>query len=283
MSEDNKLFDILTSCIGPTPVPYVFRIYIYLLTLPSCILPSDLRTRVIQTAVNDRFKSQFAIDQIRTLTNLIAMNLSFVRRVFVLEDLTHNNLTVDTNHISIDALHDLILLSFTNSCIYCQKTLTLYDSKAVRIIDYSKIMRAIVVMKECKGCKCLYGHSSFSSLKHRRRYITQHSINNQSKLFYLCDSLGFATSVLHDYACQLMNNQSLFNAFIRAVLDRILYEQPGFSGCLESISLTKIFQSYWIIYNIIQFELMLGKSDLVTIPDSLHREELEHHFEYSSG
>jgi hypothetical protein len=157
--------------------------------LPLSVLPSDPRTRIIQTAVNDRFKSHFSIDQIRTLTNLIAMNLSFVRYVFLMEDLTHNNVLMNIKQIVFDVLHDLILLPFTTTCIYCKRVLSFYNTKGIHIVN----------------------------------------------------------------------------------------------ECLEPIHLTKVFQSYWIIYNIILFEFMLGKGETVTLPYSLHRSELEHHFEYSSG
>ncbi|CAF1536710.1 unnamed protein product [Adineta steineri] len=107
----------------------------------------------------------------------------------------------------------------------------------IHVIDYSRIMRAVVVMMECKSCNLIYGHSSFNSLKNRRRYITHHSINSPKKIFYLCNTLGFTTTVLYDYTCQLMNAQSPFNAFIRTVLDRIIYEQSGVIQDLEPIHL----------------------------------------------
>ena len=80
-----------------------------------------------------------------------------------------------------------------------------------------------------------------------------------------------------------MNSQSPFNAFIRTVLDRINYEESGITQSLEPIYLTKVFQLYWILYNIIHYEFMLGTHEMVVIPDSLHRSELERHFENSSG
>ncbi|CAF1136536.1 unnamed protein product [Rotaria sp. Silwood1] len=79
MSDSNKLFEVLASCIGPTPLPYVCRMYMDLSILPPSVLSSDSRAQIIQTAVNERFESQFTIVQIRTLTNLIAMNISFVK------------------------------------------------------------------------------------------------------------------------------------------------------------------------------------------------------------
>ncbi|CAF3388792.1 unnamed protein product [Rotaria socialis] len=283
MSDSNNLFEILASCIGPAPLPYVCRMYMDLSIIPSSILSSDLRTRTIQKAVNERFKSQFTIGQIRILTNLIAMNIHFVRNIFLMDDLSYINLSVKIYHSTIDILHDLLLLPFTNTCIYCQQILTFYDTKMIHVIDYSKNMEAMTVMMECKSCNLIYGHSSFVSVKNRRRYINQHSINSPKKIFYLCDSLGFTTSVLYDYTCQLMNHQSPFNAFIHTVLDRISYEQSDVSHCLEHIYLTKVFQSYWFLYNIVWFEFMLGKGTMVSIPDSLNRSELEQYIENSSG
>ncbi|CAF2111666.1 unnamed protein product, partial [Rotaria magnacalcarata] len=282
-SDNNKLFDALASCIGSTPLPYVCRIYMDLSVIPLSIMPSDSRTQIVLNAVNERFKSQYSIHQIRTLTNLIAMNASFVRSMLLMEDLTHNNLTVDINHNRIDILHDMLLLPFTTICLYCQQTLTVHSTKLVHIIDYAKIMRALVVMVNCKLCNIIYGHSSFTSLKDRRRYITQHSINSPKKVFYLCDSLGFTTLVLYDYTCQLMNHQCPFNAFIRTVLNRIVREQPGVDQCLEIIYLTKSFELHWFLYNIIWMEFMLGKGQMIVIPDSLNRSLIEHHFENSSG
>jgi hypothetical protein len=118
MSDADKLFEVFACCIGPTPLPYVCRIYMALSILLLSVLPSDSRTEIIQTAVNDRFISHFSVDQIRTLTNLIAMIISFVRNVFLMEDFTHNNVLMNIKHIVSDVLHDLNLLSFAIICIY---------------------------------------------------------------------------------------------------------------------------------------------------------------------
>ncbi|CAF1480304.1 unnamed protein product [Adineta steineri] len=157
--------------------------------IPSSILSSNLRTQIIQTAINERFKSQCTIEQIRTLINLIGMNISFIRNTFLMDGSAHNNFTVNINRITIDIAHDLLLLPFTNTCIYCQQTLTIHDTKMIHV-------------------------------------------------------------VIQD---------------------------------LEPIHLTKVFQSYWFLYNIIWFEFMLGKGEMVIMPDSLNRSELEQHFENSSG
>ncbi|CAF3382260.1 unnamed protein product [Rotaria sp. Silwood1] len=91
MSDPNKLFEVLASCIGPTPLPYACRMYINRSILPPSILSSEPLIQVIQTAVNERFQNQFTIDQIGILTNLIAMNISFVRNVFFRHDLAYNS------------------------------------------------------------------------------------------------------------------------------------------------------------------------------------------------
>ena len=132
MSDCKKLFDTLASCVGPAPLPYVCRIYMHLSVVPLSILSSNSRVQVILSAVNERFKTQYTLHQIRTLTNLIAMNLSFVRNVF-LTDLAYSNATVDINDIMIDVLHDELLLPFTTTCIYCQQALTVHSAKLVHI------------------------------------------------------------------------------------------------------------------------------------------------------
>ena len=251
MCDQNKLFEALASCIGPISLPYICRLYMKLAMLPLSTFSPESRTEIIQTAVNDRFKSRFTIIQIRTLTNLIAMNMSFIRDTFLMEDLASDNLAVDIKNIAVHIFHDLILLPFMNSCIYCQKALTAYDHKLVHIIDVSKIIRAVSVMMECKSCNLIYGHSSIDSLKSRRRFITHNSFNNQ-KIFYLCDLFGFTTSLLYDYTCQLMNSQSPFNAFIRTVLDRINYEQSGITQSLErKLFIWQRFSNYIGFYTIL--------------------------------
>ncbi|CAF3818679.1 unnamed protein product [Rotaria sp. Silwood1] len=133
MSDSNKLFEVLASCIGPTPLPYVCRMYMDLSILPPSVLSSDSRAQIIQTAVNERFESQFTIVQIRTLTNLIAMNISFVRNIFLMNDLASNSVRIKINHTAIDVLHDLVLLPFTTTCINCQQKLAVYDTKVIHI------------------------------------------------------------------------------------------------------------------------------------------------------
>ncbi|CAF3817891.1 unnamed protein product [Rotaria sordida] len=101
MSDPNKLFEVLASCIGPTPLPYVCRMYIDLSIVPSSILSSDSRTQIIQTAVNERFQSQFTIHQIRILTNLIAMNISFVRNIILMDDLSYNSFMLGKGEVVV--------------------------------------------------------------------------------------------------------------------------------------------------------------------------------------
>ena len=125
------------------------------------------------------------------------MNASFARSVFLTENLAYNNLTEDINHITIDILHDMLLLSFTTTCIYCQTTLTVNTIKLVHI-HCSKITRALVVLMDCKLCYIIHGQSLFNSSKTRHRYITEHSINSRTKKC-LCDSLRFTPSILYDY------------------------------------------------------------------------------------
>jgi len=87
------------------------------------VLPSDSHTQISQAAVNDSFKSHSFVDQIQTLTNLVAMDLSFVPYVFLLEHFTYNNVLMKINHIVFDVLQDLILALFTTTCIYSRAKL----------------------------------------------------------------------------------------------------------------------------------------------------------------
>ena len=64
MCDQNKLFEALASCIGPIPLPYVCWLYMKLAMLPLSTFSPESRTEIIQTAVNDRFKSRFTIIQI---------------------------------------------------------------------------------------------------------------------------------------------------------------------------------------------------------------------------
>ncbi|CAF1454237.1 unnamed protein product [Adineta steineri] len=63
--------------------------------IPSSILSSNLRTQIIQTAINERFKCQFTIEQIRTLINLIGTNISFIHNTFLMDGSAHNKFTFE--------------------------------------------------------------------------------------------------------------------------------------------------------------------------------------------
>ncbi|CAF1527331.1 unnamed protein product, partial [Adineta ricciae] len=179
----------------------------------------------------------------------------------------------------MDVINDMILLPFTNTCVDCTKSLTSYRYKLVHIIDCFKITRAVAVTAECKTCTLIYNHSSWYSLKFRWRKINNSSLDSVLKIFYLCDSFGFTYSVFFDYTCQLLHDQCPFQSFSRILIDRYNYEHQNNNIILQPTPLAKLFQSHWLLYQIVRFEFMLGKTQIVNLPVSLNRNELNYHFE----
>ncbi|CAF1517297.1 unnamed protein product [Adineta ricciae] len=55
------------------------------------------------------------------------------------------------------------------------------------------------------------------------------------------------------------------------------------NSVLKPIPLAKLFQSHWLLYQLVRFEFMLGRTQLVNLPVSLNRNELNYHFECYSG
>ncbi|UJR24365.1 hypothetical protein I4U23_005742 [Adineta vaga] len=177
-----------------------------------------------------------------------------------------NVIKLDINHITMDVLNDMILFPFTNICINCTKSLTSYRYKLIHVIDCFKINRAVAVTAD-----------------YRWRKINKSSLNSAFKVFYLCDSFAFTYSVFFDYTCQLLHDQCPFQSFSRILIDRYNYEHQNSNIILQPIPLAKLFQSHWLLYQIVRFEFMLGRTQLVNLPVSLNRNELNYHFECYSG
>ncbi|CAF3497837.1 unnamed protein product, partial [Rotaria sp. Silwood2] len=196
------------------------------------------------------------------VTNMIEINKDMINRVLLLSDFNQNIIKLDINHITMDVLNDLILFPFTNICINCTKSLTSYRYKLIHVIDCFKIIRAIA---------------------NRWRKINKSSLNSALKIFYLCDSFAFTYSVFFDYTCQLLHDQCPFQAFSRILIDRYNYERQNSNINLQPIPLAKLFQSHWLLYQIVCFEFMLGRTQIVNLPVSLNRNELNYHFECYSG
>ena len=283
MSDGSAILEILCSSVDLMSLIYICRLHVKLSSVPSLILSSNVRIQVIKELVNDRYNRNHGHEDILKVTNIIAMNRDFITRVLLLSDFAEKSLMIELNHVKIDVLNDMILLPFTETCVNCNELLGSYRCKPIHIIDCFKIIRAVAVSAECKSCSLLYNHSSWSSLKYRWRKISSGSLNSAFKVFYLCDSFGFTHLVFFDYTCQLSNNQCPFQAFCRTLIDRYNYEQQNNGIIFQLIRLTKLFQGHWILYQIVLFELMLGKTLLVTLPISLNRSELNNHFEKCSN
>ena len=221
--------------------PIFFRVYIKLSNIPSTILPSTIRTQLIKEAVNDRYNGNHSTEDIIMVTNMIEMNKDIVNRALLVSDFKDNSILLDMNHITVDLLNDLILLPFTNTCIDCEKPLTSYRCRSIHIIDCFKIIRAVVVIAECKHCSLYYNHSSCYSMKNRYRRINNSSMESVSKTFYLSDSFGFTYSVIFDYTSQLLHDRCPFQSFAWVLIDRYNYEQQNNGVILEPIQLAKLF------------------------------------------
>ncbi|CAF0973063.1 unnamed protein product, partial [Adineta ricciae] len=283
MPNDEDILEKLRSSIGLIALVYICRLYTKLSIFPSIILPSTARTHLIKQALNDRYHTSHTTEDIMLVTNMIELNKDLINRVLLLSDFEQSTIRLDVNHITMDVLNDLILSPFTNICLNCKKSLTSYRSKFIHIIDCFKIIRAVAVTAECKTCTLIYNHSSWYSLKNRWRKINTSSLNSVHKVFYLCDSLAFTYSVFFDYTCQLLHNQCPFQSFSRILIDRYNYEDQNSNIILQPIPLAKLFQCHWLLYQIVRFEFMLGRTQIVNLPVSLNRNELNCHFECYSG
>ena len=160
MSDSKAILDILCSSVDFMSLIFICRLYIKLSSVPSIILPSNVRIEVIKELVNDRYSHNYGNGDILKVTNIIAMNKDFITRVLLLSDFAEKSLMIELNHVKIDVLNDMILLPFTGTCINCNELLGSYRCKPVHIIDCFKIMRAVAVSAECKSCSLLYNHSS---------------------------------------------------------------------------------------------------------------------------
>ena len=283
MPNEEQILEALQCSIGLMSLVYICRLYIKLSSLPLTIVPSTARTQLIKQAVNDRYNTGHSMEDIIMVTNLIEMNKDLIDRVLLLSDFNQNNVTFDIHHIKLNILNDLILLPFIDACIDCGKSLTSYRYKLIHIIDCFKIIRAVAVTAECKPCLLYYNHSSCYSLRNRCRRINNLSINSSFKIFYLCDSFAFTYSVFFDYTSQLLHYQCPFQSFSRILIDRYNYEQQNNDIILQPIQLAKLFQSNWILYQIIRFEFMIAAKQTVNLPLTLNRYELNDYFENCSG
>jgi len=80
-----------------------------------------------------------------------------------------------------------------------------------------------------------------------------------------------------------LHYQCPFQSFSRILIDRYNYEHSNSNIILQPIPLAKLFQCHWLLYQIVRFEFMLGRTQIVNLPVSLNRNELNYHFECYSG
>ena len=109
------------------------------------------------------------------------------------------------------------------------------------------------------------------------------SMNSPSKVYFLCDTYGFTHFVLHDFTLSLLNSYAAFNGFATSILQHIARTQPSEKDFVSLDCFTKTFQTHWMLWQIIHYELMLSNSCVVLVPSSLDRTAIDDHFERSSG
>ncbi|CAF4068628.1 unnamed protein product [Rotaria sordida] len=185
-------------------------------------------------------------------------------------------------YIKLSTFRSTILPSTARTHLIKQAVNDRYASNHT-IEDIMMIIRAVAVTADCKPCSLVYNHSSWYSLIYQWRKINNSSLNSMLKVYYLCDSFGFTYSIFFDYTCQLLHDQYPFQSFSRILIDRFNYEHQNNNIILQLIQLAKLFQCHWLLYQIVRFEFMLGRTQIVNLPVSLNRNELNYHFECYSG
>ncbi|CAF5163283.1 unnamed protein product [Rotaria magnacalcarata] len=101
--------------------------------------------------------------------------------------------------------------------------------------------------------------------------------------FKIIRAVAITAELFFDYTRQLLNYQCQFKAFSRTLIDRYDYEQQNNIVILQPIQLTKLFECHWILYQIVLFEFMLGKTQTVSLLVSLNRCEINRYFENYAG
>ena len=286
-NDDHK--HILASLIEPmgvSPLFFVARLFVNLSAIPEQVLSCLNKINLITEAVNICFNGRHDVQSVRSLCNLLSVHRTFVTDVLLLNDyaiLVQRFVVLSEQLPNTKFIHSTCLLPFTNTCIDCNQTLSHYVPKAIRIIDKECVTQGISITAICNRCSLRYGHSSIESIHRNTRHISLSSMNSSPKVFFLCDTYAFTHFVLHDFTLSLLNSYAAFNGFTKSILQHVARTQPSEKDFISLDSFTKTFQTHWMLWQIIHYELMLSKSCVVSVPSSLDRTAIDDHFERSSG
>ena len=284
--QHKRILASLIEPMGVSPLFFVARLSVDLSTIPEQILPYLDKINLIVDSVNNCFTTEHSVRTVRTLCNLLAMHWDFVNDVLLMNKYNTllDALVVSNESVSaMNYIHATSLLPFTNVCIDCDRPLSHYASKAIRIICKQTVKDGLSIIAICTRCSLRYGHSSVESMNQHTRRITVSSINSPVQVFFLADTIAFTHSVLHDFTLSLLYSHAAFNGFACTIIQHIARTQPSQKDFITLESLTKRFQTHWMLWQLIHFELMLGNSCIVCLPSSLDRTAVDDHFEKSSG
>ena len=289
METNDQHQHILASLIEPMGVSSLFfvaRLFVDLSAIPDQILSCLDKVHLIVDAINICFNTEHSVRTVRTLCNLLAIHWDFVNDVLLLNEynMLLNRLATSNEYLpAMNYIHSTSLLPFTNVCIDCHGPLSHYLSKAIRIICKQTVTNGLSITAICNRCSLRYGHSSVESMHQQTRRVTVPSMNSPVQVFFLTDTIAFTHSVLHDFTLSLLHSYAAFNGFTCTIIQHIARTQPTQRDFIPLDSLTKRFQTHWMLWQLIHFEFMLGNSSIVSMPSSLDRIAIDDHFEMSSG
>ena len=250
------------------------------------------RTEHVTHLINTRFQTQYSLQKVRELRNEININQSFINRLFhsCNFDPILNSYANSIENNSMNYKHffnQLILVPYNSNCDNCHEEITNFSYQSIYVLDQNSLTPAAVVEGYCSSCHLQYSVSSMESTNFATRYYSSNSINKSEtfyvsgKLAFTCNLLNLFTSFINKCACALFSDSP--PPLLMLLLKRTQCKRIFFN--LDYLS--KRFQNAWFSYQLVHFELMLGKSlhrdHLVSMPRSLQPDSRDLYFEESSS
>ncbi|CAF1330572.1 unnamed protein product [Rotaria sordida] len=197
----------------------------------------------------------FVVKDVEMTLNLVECNRSIVERLLnfpSLNDIIRKFQEYETiTSQQLNMVNPKVLMPFINICIQCKKVLTDYGfAYSTRVLYIDRIEEASVI------------HA------HYYRVVTKESFNFSDCIHFSGD-LAYSKVLLHWRSSLLIDDDSTFTGFCRSIINTLYELYPSSANFITPNALSQRFETVYILWELVRFELMLGNEEQVLLPLSL--------------
>ena len=268
IADDAELFSSLIEHVGLDGLIMIISVLKRIANLPSSLLPSSARIKTITELVNSYTRLNVPEHKIFVLLNQLNFHstfLSHLTQASIAFDSFLSNSIASNNEKLSPLFTSKAILPFSMRCTTCNNSLSNFDYHNTRILYIEKYTSCTVVIGIYKICHLKFGPSCVIKSDESQYIFTQESIS-YSDVFYVSGNIAWSISLIKFFSNLFTFTHCTFQGMCRPILDT--YADNGVPLECTYDSLSKRFETSWLLYELTRFQLMLGLESNIIFPVS---------------